>query len=69
MIFSVLIFRLLDSLIDVVLTFEFGHDSTILKMAMFDEVDYNDIEPALPDTQRFSLVEKFQTFWFFTLDT
>ena len=31
----------------VVLTFEFGYDITILKMAIFDEVDYIDMESAL----------------------
>ena len=40
-------FRLFDSSIDIVLTFEFGHYITILKMAIFDKVDYIDIEPAL----------------------
>ena len=35
-------------LIYVVLTFEFGRDITILKMAIFDKVDYIEIEPALP---------------------
>ena len=36
-----------NSSIDVVLTFEFGHDITILKMATFYKVDYIEIEPAL----------------------
>ena len=36
-----------NSSIDVVLTFEFGHDITILKMATFYRVDYIEIEPAL----------------------
>ena len=40
-------FRLFYSLIDIILTFEFGHDITILKMTIFDNVDYIDIEPAL----------------------
>ena len=29
------------------MTFEFDHDITILKMAIFDKVDYIDNEPAL----------------------
>ena len=45
--FSIQDFSLFGSSIDVVLTFEFGHDITILKMAIFDKVDYIDIEPAL----------------------
>ena len=40
-------FQLFDCLIDIVLTFGFGLDITILKMAIFDEVDYIDIEPVL----------------------
>ena len=36
-----------NSSIDVVLTFEFGHDITILKMATFYKVVYIEIEPAL----------------------
>ena len=32
---------------DIVLTFEFGHDITIFKMAIFDKVGYIEIEPAL----------------------
>ena len=40
-------FRLFDSSIGIVLTFEFGHDITIMKMAIFDKVDFIDIEPAL----------------------
>ena len=39
-------FRLSDSSIDIVLTFGFGHDIVILKMAIFDKVDYIDIDPA-----------------------
>ena len=31
---------------DIVLTFGYGHDTTILKMAIYDKVDYIDIEPA-----------------------
>ena len=31
---------------DIVLTFEFGHDTTILKMTIYDKVDYIDIDPA-----------------------
>ena len=33
-----------------VLTFEFVHDITILKMAIVDKVDYIDIEPALEES-------------------
>ena len=33
-------FQLFTSSIDTVLTFEFGHNITILKMAIFDKVDY-----------------------------
>ena len=40
-------FLIIDSSIDIVLTFEFGHDNMILKMAIFDEVDYTVIEPTL----------------------
>ena len=40
-------FWLFDSSIDTVLTSEFGHDFTILKMAIFHKVDYIEIEPAL----------------------
>ena len=29
------------------MTFEFGHDITMLKMAICDQVDYIEIEPAL----------------------
>ena len=32
-------FRLLNSLIDILLTFEFGRDITVLKMAIFGKVD------------------------------
>ena len=39
-------FRLFDSSIDIVLTFEFGHTITLLKMAIFHKVDYIEIEPA-----------------------
>ena len=49
-IFSIQGFWLFDSLIDIVLTFEFGHDIAVLKMAIFDEVDYIEIDPALPAT-------------------
>ena len=31
----------------IVFTFEFGHDITILKMAIFNKVDYIEIEAAL----------------------
>ena len=40
-------FRLFDSSIDTVSTFEFGHDITILKMVYLDKVDQVEIEPAL----------------------
>ena len=40
-------FWLFDSLIDTVLTSEFGHDFTILKMAIFHKVEYIEIEPTL----------------------
>ena len=43
-------FQLFDSSIDIVLTFDFGQDITILKMAIFDKVDYIEIEPALAMT-------------------
>lgn len=45
--FSIQGFRFFDSSIDIVLAFEFGHDTTILKMRIFDIVDYIGIEPAL----------------------
>ena len=32
---------------DIVFTFEFGHDITILKMTIFNKVDYIDVEAAL----------------------
>ena len=41
--------RIFDYMI--VLIFEFGHNITILKMAIFDKVDYIDIEPALSRMQ------------------
>ena len=40
-------FWLFGSSIDIVLTFEFGHDFTTLKMAIFDKIDYIEIKPAL----------------------
>ena len=40
-------FRLFDTLIAIVLTCGFGHDIIILKMPIFDEVDYIDNRPAL----------------------
>ena len=42
-------FRLFDCSIDIMLTFEFGHDicTRILKMAIFDKVDDIEIKPAL----------------------
>ena len=46
-IFSIQCLQLFNSLIDTVLTFEFGHDITILKIAIFDKVDHIEIEPAL----------------------
>ena len=46
-IFSIQGFRLFDISIDMVLTFEFGHDITILKMAIFNQLDNIEIEPAL----------------------
>ena len=39
-------FWLFDGSINIVLTFGFSHDITILKLAIFDKVDYIDIEPA-----------------------
>ena len=45
------IFSIQGSLVDIVLTFGFGHDILILKMTIFDEVDYIDIEPALVGIQ------------------
>ena len=39
-------FRLFDSAIDIILTFGFGHDIVILKMAIFVNSSYIDIEPA-----------------------
>ena len=47
-IFLIQDFWLFDSSIDTVLTSEFGHDFTILKVAIFHKVDYIEIEPALP---------------------
>ena len=46
-IFSIQGFRLIEYSIDIVLTFEFGHNITISKMAIFNKIDYIDIEPAL----------------------
>ena len=42
-------FRLFDCLIDIVVrsTLECGLEITILKMAIFDKVDYIEIEPEL----------------------
>ena len=40
-------YRVFDSLIDRVLTCVFGHNTTILIMAIFVQVDCNEIEPAL----------------------
>ena len=40
-------FRLFNSSIDIVLTFQLGHDITILKMEIFYIVDGIKIEPAL----------------------
>ena len=41
-------FRLFNSSIYTVLTFEFGQDLTTLKIAIFNEVDYIEIDPAVP---------------------
>ena len=46
-IFSIQGFRLFDSSINILLTFEFGHYISTLRMAIFDKVDYIEIEPAL----------------------
>ena len=46
-IFSIQCFQLFDSSIDIVSTFEFGHDITILKMPIFNQVDNIEIKPAL----------------------
>ena len=43
-------FCLFESLIDIVLTFEFGHDIPTLKMAIFDRVEHIEIEPELSGT-------------------
>ena len=45
-------FRLFDCSINIVVrsTLECGLDISILKMAIFDEVDYIEIEPKLIDT-------------------
>ena len=40
-------FRLFDTSIDIVLTFEFGHNITVLKMAIITDAEYIDIQPAL----------------------
>ena len=40
-------YRVFDCLIDRVLTCVFGHNTTILIMAIFVQVDCNEIEPAL----------------------
>ena len=37
-------FRLLGSLIDIVVSFEFGHDVRILKVAIFKKVNYIETE-------------------------
>ena len=61
-IFPIHSFQLFDSLIDIVLTFEFGHDITILKMAIFTDADYIDIQPALVyrTSQQKKLADKLQ---------
>ena len=51
--FSIQDFSLFGSSIDVVLTFEFGQDTTILKMAIVDKIDYIEIEPVLIYTIQF----------------
>ena len=51
--FSIQGFWLFGSSIDVVLTFEFGQDTTILKIAIFDKIDYIEIEPVLIYTIQF----------------
>ena len=40
-------FRLLNSLIDILLTFEFGRETKILKVAISHNINYFKIEPAL----------------------
>ena len=45
-IFKIGFLIIFDVLIDIVLTFEFGHDITILKMTIFNKVDYIDVEAA-----------------------
>ena len=47
-VFSIQGSRFFDNLIATVLTFEFGHNITILVIEIFYEVDYLKIEPALP---------------------
>ena len=42
-IFSIQGFRLFDGSVDIVLTFEIGHDITVLRMAIFNKLD---VEPA-----------------------
>ena len=54
-IFSIPGSQLFDSSIDIVLTFEFGHDVMILKMAIFDKVDYIEIELALLTVIQFNV--------------
>ena len=39
--------RYSDNSIDMVLTFKFGYDITIMKTVLFDKVDYIEFEPAL----------------------
>ena len=46
--FSIQGFRLFNSLIDIVLIFEFGHDISILKVTIFGKVDDIEFQPALP---------------------
>ena len=46
-IFSIQGFWVFNGSIVIVLTFDYGHNITTLKIAIFDKVDYIDIEPAL----------------------
>ena len=49
-------FRLFNSSINIVLTFEFNHNITILKMAIFDKFDYIKIEPPIHVCQSIAVI-------------
>ena len=57
-------FRVINGSIVIVLTFEYDHDITILKIAIFDKVDYIDIEPALAsDVKGKAIPDSYAHYW------